>query len=66
METTQSIGKELSKIRKSKGISKYKIAKDAGISKDTVTWIEEGKNCTVGNLLNYLSAINMKIELKEE
>jgi transcriptional regulator with XRE-family HTH domain len=52
------IGKRLRDIRKYKGISTIKAAKETGISKQMISKIENGGNCTLSILLKYCNYLD--------
>lgn len=60
------IGKAGKKHREAKGVSKYSVAKQTGLSFGQVTDIEQGrKNYTIDSLNLYLGCIGLQIDITE-
>lgn len=58
----ETIGKQLAAIRFQKGLTKYRVAKDGGISINQVNIVERGDtNYTVNILLGYLTGCGLDI-----
>jgi transcriptional regulator with XRE-family HTH domain len=69
--TTRQLGTTLKRIRKSKGLSQYALAKKAGISREYVRQLEEGQSDpTVGTLRRLAEALEVSlaalVESKEQ
>ena len=41
-DVLSSLGQRIAAVRRARNIAQYKLAKDVGISKKTLTWIETG------------------------
>lgn len=61
------IGSFLKKIRKKKGISKYKINKKNNLRYDIIKGIEDGdKNYTIDSFMFYCDAIGVEFSFKQK
>lgn len=63
----EAIGEYLSKIRKEKGISKYKLIQDCELNMNIVDSIEKGsKAYTIDSLLRYAEGLGLKIVFEDK
>ncbi len=62
----KQIGTQLTTLRKKLNLSRYKLAKDTGLTLGQIKNIEEStNNYTVDILVRYSSAMNLKIKITE-
>jgi transcriptional regulator with XRE-family HTH domain len=62
----KQIGTQLTTLRKKLNLSRYKLAKDTGLTLGQIKNIEESQNnYTVDILVKYSSAMNLKIKITE-
>jgi transcriptional regulator with XRE-family HTH domain len=63
----EALGAQLKAIREAKNLSKYRVAKDSGLSINSITYIENGSiNYTIDVLANYLEAVNHELNINEK
>ena len=60
-----NIGKEIKKIRESKGLTKYQLSKEVGISQTNITRLENENKGTFCNLYKIMKVLNINIEFYE-
>lgn len=62
------LGKEISSLRKAKGISQQQLAKDLNISRATISNFENGSGSDIGlkKILQILDYLGYKVALKEK
>jgi transcriptional regulator with XRE-family HTH domain len=60
--TPRQIGMKLEKARKAKGLSRYALAKEAGVSREYITKLESGRSDpTIGMLQRLAKALGVPV-----
>jgi transcriptional regulator with XRE-family HTH domain len=60
--TARQIGMKLKKARRAKGLSRYALAKEAGVSREYITKLESGRSDpTVGMLQRLAKALGVPV-----
>lgn len=59
----QTIGEQIAKIRKEKGLTQYRVSKLSGVTQRHLHFIESGMDCKVSTLKKILKAIDAKITI---
>ena len=63
----KQIGTQLTTLRKKLNLSRYKLAKDTGLTLGQIKNIEEAKNgYTIDLLLKYTGAMDLKVNITEK
>jgi ribosome-binding protein aMBF1 (putative translation factor) len=63
---TMNIPQRITLRRKAMGWSKYRLAKESGLSPQVIAFIESGKSAGWEKIVKVLGALSLEIQLKEK